>query len=94
MKTVIEQTDIEVIDAMEAQGGSFVKALAVAYRHADMQNQAIMRRAFPQYWQQYQDVAQQLADRRDAEHVGEVQARGNTEAARAATKLANEKKDD
>lgn len=53
--------DIAVIECMEKYGGSFVKALAVAMQRADAINLAKLKAAFPEYWQQYTEMAAQNA---------------------------------
>ena len=46
-------SEYDVIEAMERFGGSFVSALAKAWRAADEINKAKLREAFPNYWEQY-----------------------------------------
>lgn len=43
------------IEAMSAYGGSFVKALSVAARYADSFNLAKIKRAWPEYWTDYEE---------------------------------------
>lgn len=50
-----------IIEAMEKFGGGFVKALAVAWSKADSQNSAKIEAAFPEYIEQYRQMA---ADRK------------------------------
>ena len=49
--------DMDVIEAMEKYGGSFVVALAQAFRRADLTNFAKLKAAFPEYWKQYEEMA-------------------------------------
>lgn len=49
--------DMKVIEAMQRYGGSFVIALAQAARRADPTNLAKLKEAFPEYWQQYTQMA-------------------------------------
>jgi hypothetical protein len=51
-------SDLEIIDAMEMYGGSFIKALAIAWACADPINRATIKAAFPAYWRQYRDLAE------------------------------------
>lgn len=51
--------DIAVLECMEKYGGSFVKALAIAAQRADPINLAKLKAAFPEYWQQYTEMAAQ-----------------------------------
>ncbi len=51
-------TDEEVIDAMEAMGGGFASALAVAWRKADMGNRETLRQAFPYLYDLYKRHAE------------------------------------
>ena len=48
-----EVTDYDVIVAMDKSGGGFAKALAGAARRADSHNLDRIKRAFPDYWEQY-----------------------------------------
>lgn len=49
--------DLKTIEAMERYGGSFVVALAQAARRADKNNLQRIKDAFPEYWQQYTQMA-------------------------------------
>lgn len=49
--------DLKVIEAMEKYGGSFVVALAQAARRADADNLARIKATWPEYWQQYTEMA-------------------------------------
>lgn len=49
--------DLAVIEAMEKYGGSFVVALAKAARRADSDNLAKIKATWPEYWQQYTEMA-------------------------------------
>ncbi len=49
--------DDEVVAAMERFGGSFVRALAVAAGHADVDNLKRIKAAFPEYWNRYTELA-------------------------------------
>lgn len=49
--------DLLVIEAMERYGGSFVKALGTAARHADSSNLLIIKKSWPFYWDEYKRVA-------------------------------------
>lgn len=49
--------DYRVVEAMEKYGGSFVKALAEAARRADSTNLAKIKATWPEYWQQYTEMA-------------------------------------
>src|SRR5690348_12697524 len=61
-------SEIEVINTMAEHGGSFVKALANAFLHADSENFAKLKSAFPKYWLQYADMVKtKLAQEIDAE---------------------------
>ncbi len=46
-----------VLEAMERFGGSFVRALAEAWRKADADNSARLEQAFPEYAREYLDLA-------------------------------------
>jgi hypothetical protein len=49
--------DWSTVEHMAHSGGGFVKALAEAFRHADAENWARLRTAFPSYWQTYNAMA-------------------------------------
>lgn len=50
----MNQHEEKVVEAMEQFGGSFVKALANCFRHADPQNIIKLKTAFPKYWEDYE----------------------------------------
>lgn len=52
--------DMWTVDAMEAQGGSFVKALGNAARHADTQNLQKIKETWPEYWADYEERGRKL----------------------------------
>ncbi len=45
---------VNTINAMESEGGSFVRALAHAARMADDSNYEKLKAAFPDYWEKYE----------------------------------------
>ncbi len=47
----------KIIEAMERYGGSFVQALAAACWRADPNNFQRLKKAFPEYWREYSDMA-------------------------------------
>lgn len=54
-------SDAEIITTMEKCGGAFIQALAGAARKADLNNLRRLKKAFPDYWATYQDIALQIA---------------------------------
>lgn len=56
-RTGLPWDDFDTIDAMRIYGGGFVKALAEAAFHADPQNLARLKAAFPDYWATYREMA-------------------------------------
>lgn len=54
MKTPSDQ---QIIAAMKFYGGSFVSRLAAAAEHADYDNLARLKTAFPHYWNKYGKMA-------------------------------------
>jgi hypothetical protein len=48
----------DITEAMLTYGGAFVRALAAAYRVADIANQRRLKDAFPEYWAEYRDLAE------------------------------------
>lgn len=53
----MNEEDEKIIEAMEQYGGSFVKSLANACRHADHFNLGKLRQAFKEYWDTYREMA-------------------------------------
>jgi hypothetical protein len=49
---------LQVSGAMLKFGGSFVQALATAWRHADESNAAKIEAAFPEYIEKYRAMAE------------------------------------
>jgi hypothetical protein len=47
------EEQIDVANAMESYGGSFVAALGKALQRADSINAEKIKDAFPEYWKQY-----------------------------------------
>jgi hypothetical protein len=54
-----------IVTTMEERGGSFVKALAAAYRLADPINRALIRATWPAYWTKYAEMASAIAGARE-----------------------------
>lgn len=52
---------------MEVIGGSFVRALADCYLHADAHNAKRLRDAFPEYFDRYERMFQEHQAAREAE---------------------------
>lgn len=48
-----ERRILEMVEAMRVEGGSFVKALAECFVHADPENRRRLLRAFPEYVETY-----------------------------------------
>lgn len=53
----MNEREYAVVVAMAQRGGSFVKALATAFRCADPTNFARLKVAFPDYWERYVEMA-------------------------------------
>ena len=49
----LNEQEFETVSNMEKYGGSFVKALANCFHHADCTNKAILIHTFHSYWEQY-----------------------------------------
>ena len=52
--------DSWTVDAMEARGGSFVKALGDLARRADNENLAKIKTTWPEYWSQYEKIGMEM----------------------------------
>lgn len=53
----MNEEDHAIVDAMEKHGGSFVKALANAARHADHYNLGKIRATWSEYWDTYREMS-------------------------------------
>ena len=58
-----ETTKFEMMEAMRRYGGSFVQALAECFARADATNFAKLYLAFPDYVDQYIDMARRDSER-------------------------------
>ncbi len=47
----------EITEAMIKYGGSFVKGLGELHRKADDINKIRLKKAFPEYWAEYKEIA-------------------------------------
>lgn len=54
---VMSESDMKVIQAMIRFGGSFVSNLGKAALSADANNLQRIKDAFPEYWEQYTEMA-------------------------------------
>lgn len=59
--------DYRITEAMIRFGGSFVHHLGKLWRAGDAVNQAKLRAAFPEYWEEYSDIVFQQAFQRVVE---------------------------
>jgi phage gp37-like protein len=57
---IMTEQEIQIVNAMEKYGGSFVKALATTCRLADEDNLWRIRHAFPEIWANYTGIAETL----------------------------------
>lgn len=64
------ELELATVEAMRQYGGSFVQALAAAYAIADMPNQALIRQTWPDYWKQYQAMAQNKENKPSIRIIG------------------------
>lgn len=55
--------DLKIVEAMERYGGGFVGALGHAAAHADAVNLRRLKAAFPDYWLEYEEIAELHAKR-------------------------------
>lgn len=53
----MEDHDLKVIDAMERYGDTFVRALAQCFLRADAGNYEILKKTFPEYWSNYEEIS-------------------------------------
>lgn len=52
----MNEHEYEVLEAMEAYGGSFVVALAQCFRRADPINFKKLKSTFSEYWEEYEKM--------------------------------------
>lgn len=50
------EEEMNVVEAMERYGGAFVQGLSICFRRADRKNFDRLRKAFPHYWEQYENM--------------------------------------
>lgn len=55
-----DSQDIEIVQAMEKYGGSFVKSIAAAALNADEPNYNRLKAAFPELWEKYSQFTTKL----------------------------------
>lgn len=55
--------DADVIEAMHLYGGSFVRTLAELYDRGDEDNRARIKATWPEYFEEYADLARRQARR-------------------------------
>lgn len=58
LPSISTEEDLQIIEAMETYGGSFVQSLAAAAKAADMYNLAKIKATWAEYWQQYKEMAE------------------------------------
>jgi hypothetical protein len=61
--SVMSPEDLRVQAAMSMYGGSFVQALAEAFVCADLENRRRIKATWPEYWEQYTNLAERHAER-------------------------------
>jgi len=49
--------EFEVVEAMFDYGGSFVQQLSICFHRADPFNFEKLKDAFPEYWEEYSEIA-------------------------------------
>ena len=52
---MVNDIEYKTIENMEKYGGSFVKVLALCFRHADPVNFKKLKTTFSEYWEQYKN---------------------------------------
>lgn len=57
--------DYWTIEAMSKYGGSFVKALAEAARHADRQNLVKIKATWIEYWTEYEKTGREMEEKHE-----------------------------
>lgn len=56
-----EITPLEIANAMEKCGGSYVKAFGAALKNADEENIEKIKETWPEYWDHYTKIAKRIA---------------------------------
>lgn len=49
----LNEQEFNTVENMSKYGGSFIKALAECFHHADVHNKRLLITTFPTYWEQY-----------------------------------------
>jgi len=62
----ITTSDHDVVVTMASHGGSFIKKLADLFFVADADNQRRLKEAFPEYWEQFSELAELVLAKRKA----------------------------
>lgn len=52
----MNEEEFEIVETMEKYGGSFVQALSMCFKKADSNNFQKLKRAFPDYWNEYEEM--------------------------------------
>lgn len=60
-----EDNDYWTLQAMDGMGGEFIKQLAILYRRADSDNKRKIKEAWPEYWERYSEMGQNLKEREE-----------------------------
>lgn len=58
----MNEEDYEIVEMMQRYGGSFVKSLAETCHHADPINLMKIKTTWPQYWEEYKEIAKKYND--------------------------------
>ncbi len=58
-------TDYWTLEAMRKFGGGFVKQLGIACAHADKENLARVKTAFPEYWKCYEHMGLSMRNNKE-----------------------------
>lgn len=53
----MNQEESRIVEAMHTWGGGFVKALSACFYAADRQNIEKLKKAFPEYWDEYDKMS-------------------------------------
>ncbi len=66
----LNEEEFTTVENMDKHGGSFVKALANAFHHADMNNKHKLKETFSDYWAMYKPSKwdENLAEQADKDY--------------------------
>lgn len=57
----MSEEEIQIVEKMKTYGNPFVQALADCFYNADLMNFKKLRKAFPEYWEEYKNFEKDIS---------------------------------